>query len=166
MVTHDLHHEAQELLERLCHEFPLGKKPGLEWRNFRTTAGTADFNRWVISLSRHLLHDRDRLELTLRHEYAHLLAFSRHGRKHGRGHGPAWRQAMKDLGLDPQVYHRYPVQRNQPRQEVIYFCASCGERFSRKRRLTVKRKYKHRTCGGDIKLLEVRSGAQASSLHQ
>ncbi len=151
----EIHGEAERILATLLSDHPI-RKPQLEWRNYRTTAGIADFNRWVICLSRNVLNDPDRLSITLRHEYAHLLAYHRHGRKLGRGHGPAWQQAMRDLGLDPQVYHRYSVQRNQSRQEVVYFCATCGERFHRKRRLPTRRTYKHRTCGGVIKLLEVR----------
>jgi len=146
---------AEEVLKELMVNHPLPIRPKLEWRRFRTTAGIADFNQWRIGLSMHVLNTEERVNITLRHEFAHLLAFSRFGRQEGRGHGPAWRQAMCDVGLDPRVTHQYEVQRNEPRQTVVYLCLKCGMDLIRLRRLPRRRKYMHRGCGGMIQLKAV-----------
>ncbi len=51
----------------------------------------------TIGLSRTVITNEQQLRDTLVHEYAHLLAYVRYGRK-GVGHGPPWKQAMTDLG--------------------------------------------------------------------
>lgn len=99
-----------------------------------------------------VLDTEEKLRSTLIHEYAHLLAFARAGRK-GWGHGPAWRQAMQDLGQSPEVYHRYPVQRNKPRQAVRYRCERCGTTFMRLRLLPRKKRFMHAGCGGRIEFV-------------
>lgn len=129
----------------------------LEWRRYRTTAGTANFQRWSICLSAHVLDDLEKLERTLKHEYAHLLAFARFGARRGRGHGPAWRACMHELGEPPEVYHRYEVQRNQARQEVHYRCVQCGVTIVRRRQLPKRKKYSHRGCGGAIECIGIRT---------
>lgn len=146
-----LHADAQALLAELLARFPM-PPPAVEWRRYRTTAGMAFFERWTIALSIHVVIDRDRLEETLVHEFAHLLAYHRHGRA-GRGHGPAWRQAMLDLGKVPETKHRYACRRNRPRQVVVYECAACGEKFERARRLPRRRQYQHVGCGGQVRFV-------------
>jgi len=141
---------AEAELIRLCAQFPLPIPPRLEWRRYRTTAGTACLRTGTIALGLHVLTDAERLRATLIHEYAHLLAFHRAGTA-GRGHGPAWRTAMRDLGVTPERTHRYPVARNQPRQEVVYRCAHCRTEIVRRRRLPRGKKYSHVGCGGSIR---------------
>ena len=142
---------ADQLLIRLCEQFPLGYKPKLTWKKLRVTAGLAYYHRGEIALSSLLLIDEERLDSTLRHEYAHLLAVKRHGRK-AAGHGPHWRVAMVELGLEPKVQHNYPVQRNSTQQKVVYRCLKCGSKLDRARRLPRRRKYVHARCGGALKL--------------
>ncbi|MCB8932961.1 MAG: SprT-like domain-containing protein [Chthonomonadaceae bacterium] len=143
---------AEVLLAELCAVHPLGYSPRIEWKNLRVTAGAAYYTKGVIGLSRLLLTDEARLRSTLVHEFAHLLAISRHGRK-AAGHGEAWRKAMRDLGAEPEVYHRYPeTKRNQRRQQVTYACAKCKAVITRSRRLPRKGRYVHAGCGGAIRV--------------
>ncbi|HRJ26868.1 MAG TPA: SprT-like domain-containing protein [Fimbriimonadaceae bacterium] len=145
---------ALALLAHLEAEFPLKREVRLEWRRYRTTAGMADVVGYRIMLSQLLMTDADRLESTLRHEFAHLLACDRHGLR-ARGHGRAWQQAMRDLGQKPEVTHRYPVQRNQPRQQVRLRCQLCHAEFARSRKLPRRRRYLHVGCGGVIEMIDV-----------
>lgn len=140
---------AEQLLGEICRQHPIGYTPHLEWRRMPVTAGLAIYGKRTIALSCILMTDAERVRVTLLHEYAHLLAFHRAGRK-GAGHGPAWRQAMLDLGLDPKVHHSYEVRRNKKRQEVVYKCKKCGTEIVRRRRLNARRRYYHVECGGQI----------------
>lgn len=154
-MSSELVNYAHEVLAQACQSFPLGFTPKLIWKNLRVTAGVAYYREGAIALSKQILRDQDRLRETLLHEYAHLLAVRRHGLR-AAGHGKAWKQAMIDLGLEPQVHHRYEVQRNKRRQEVGYRCDKCGITIVRARQLPRKRKYTHTDCGGPIRLAYVR----------
>jgi SprT protein len=151
---------ANAELDRLCAAFPLGYRPTLEWRPFRTTAGMAYFRRRAIGLGAAVLTTPERLRDTLVHEYAHLLAFKRSGPA-GRGHSGPWRQAMVDLGAEPRVRHTYEVARNAPRQRVIYRCVRCGTCIERRRQLPKKSVYVHARCGGGLKLEAIRRNIEA-----
>lgn len=146
---------AGELLLKLCEEHPLGYVPKLTWKKLRVTAGIAFYHREEIVLSCLVLDNEARLANTLIHEYAHLLAVKRHGMK-GAGHGLAWKQAMRDLGLTPEVHHSYEVRRNNSRQKVVYRCMRCGTQVDRSRRLPRRRRYVHANCGGALKLESVK----------
>lgn len=124
------------------------------WKALRVAAGYAYYRERAIGLSTRLITDEERLRSTLLHEYAHLLAVARYGRK-GAGHSPAWREAMRDLGLEPDVRHTYEVERNRPRQEVVYQCETCGIVFRRTRRFRRGTHYKHVACGGWIRFVRV-----------
>ena len=141
---------AEAELDRLLSRYPLGYRPALEWRAFRTTAGMAYFRRRAIGLGAAVLTTPERLVETLVHEYAHLLAHARHGAA-GVGHGPAWRQAMADLGAEPRVHHAYEVVRNAPRRRVVYRCLGCGALIERRRRLPGRGIYVHARCGGGLR---------------
>ena len=155
MLTTNLEEEAGRILDELCERHPVGYRPAIKWKNLRVTAGSAFYKTGEIVLSRVLLNTRERLENTLKHEYAHLLAVKRDGLK-AAGHGKPWKQAMIDIGLPPVVRHSYEVERNQPRQQVHYRCDRCGHTFSRARRLPRRRRYFHVDCGGPIKLVAVK----------
>jgi predicted SprT family Zn-dependent metalloprotease len=144
----DLHALALRLVAEMSGRFAV-RVPTLEWRRYRTTAGMAHYDRWAISLSVHVLVDEERLRDTLVHEFAHLLAYSRHGEA-GRGHGHPWRAAMIELGASPETKHRYPCRRNRPRQVVVYRCTACSVLIRRARRLPRRRKFVHVGCGGEI----------------
>lgn len=153
-VPEHLREAADRRLRELVETFPLGYVPKLVWRGYRVTAGLAYYGRGVIGLSWKVLKDEASVLSTLTHEYAHLLAVARHGSA-GAGHGPAWRQAMMDLGQEVKVHHNYEVERNVSRQKVHYVCRKCGANIQRSRRLPSRRKYLHVGCGGEIRLLKV-----------
>ena len=140
---------AERELDRLCATFPLGYRPAIEWRPFRTTAGMAYYKRRAIGLGAAVLTTRERLVDTLVHEYAHLLAFVRQG-PGGVGHGASWQRAMCDLGAEPRVRHTYEVARNAARQRVVYRCVRCGTAIERRRRFPRNRVYVHAACGGGL----------------
>lgn len=145
---------ASDLLLDLMREHPLAYVPTLEWKNFRVTAGMAYYRVGKIALSRHVIQDETSLVTTLKHEYAHLLAFVRYG-KLGIGHGAGWQQAMRDLGLEPKVRHNFEVSRNKARQRVIYECQRCLQLIVRARKFPGRRRYLHVACGGAIRLKRV-----------
>lgn len=153
-VSDELGLAAQDALAEANARFPLSYSPALEWRRYSVTAGMAHYQKGVISLSAIVLKEPGQVRETLLHEYAHLLAFDRHGRS-GAGHGKYWKKAMVDLGLEPKVHHQFEVVRNQSRQTVIYRCKKCGESFPRKRKFQKGRRYFHRQCGGQIVFVEV-----------
>ncbi|MEA2552186.1 MAG: SprT protein [Fimbriimonadaceae bacterium] len=142
---------AAEVLQSLCRAFPMGYIPKLTWKNLRVTAGLAYYQHGEIALSRLVLTTEERVRLTLMHEYAHLLAVKRHGRK-GAGHGPHWRSTMVEMGLKPVVQHDYEVRRNATKQQVVYRCVRCGSKLNRARRLPRRRQYVHARCGGSLRL--------------
>jgi predicted SprT family Zn-dependent metalloprotease len=145
---------AQAELYSLCGRFPLGYTPRLVWKNMRVTAGYARWRERLIVLSTSVLTTPEQVLDTLRHEFAHLLAVSRFGRR-GDGHGEPWRQAMRDLGLEPRVHHSYDVVRNRKHQEVEYHCEGCGKVYLRQRQFARRWRYFCR-CGGTFKLATVR----------
>lgn len=153
-VSDDHVEKADLALAEAIERFPMSYHPVLEWRRYSVTAGMAHYQHGMISLSAVVLKDPAHIRETVLHEYAHLLAYDRHGRK-GAGHGKHWKQAMVDLGLEPKVHHHYEVVRNQSRQVVVYRCKKCGLTFERKRRFQHRKRYFHRQCGGQIDLVEV-----------
>lgn len=152
MSSLPLEHLAEELLTVLTSRFPVGYRPVLIWKNLRVSAGIAYFEKGAIALSRRLLLDEERLESTLVHEYAHLLAYHRHGRQ-GKGHGAPWKKAMQDLGAAPQVYHSYEVQRNRAKTLYTYRCKRCQVQFVRSRPVKALFRFRHRACGGSLEFL-------------
>ena len=141
---------ASNLLAQLCASHPIGYKPKIVWKTYRVSAGMAFYRIGVIALSKLVLDDEVKMADTLKHEYAHLMAFAKYGRK-GIGHGEPWAEAMAELGLEPRVQHNYPVRRNRQRQEVAYTCQRCGILLVRAKRLPKRRRYSHVGCGGSIK---------------
>jgi SprT protein len=142
---------AEAYLDELLGMVALNYRPCLEWRPYRVTAGVAFYRIGVIALSKIVIRSPEQLRTTLAHEFAHLLAYQRHGRS-GTGHGRAWKQAMRELGQEPLRTHSYEVTRNTARQEVGYRCARCGAMLVRRRRLPKGRRYVHARCGGDLRL--------------
>jgi predicted SprT family Zn-dependent metalloprotease len=60
---------------------------------------------------------------------------------------------MRDLGAKVEVRHRYETTRNKPRQLVIYRCDRCGEEFSRTRKFSHGRIYRHVRCHGTLQFI-------------
>jgi predicted SprT family Zn-dependent metalloprotease len=145
---------ADGLLRELCARYPMGYVPLLQWKGLRVSAGMAYYRAGKIALSTRILHDEPAVRDTLVHEYAHLLAVHRYG-KRGAGHGPGWQQAMREMGQEPKVRHNYHVERNERRQSVTYKCARCSKLFVRGKRFPRGHRYLHVDCGGELRLVLV-----------
>lgn len=161
MATDELRLIAERTFAELRVKHPLKHGARVEWRNYRVSAGMAYYKLNVIGLSSIVLTTEEAVIDTLIHEYAHLLAYERYGRR-GANHGPAWQAAMLELGRPPKVRHSYAVERNTKRQEVGYECLRCGATFIRSRRLPKRRKYVHANCGGDLRLAFIRAKQAAA----
>jgi len=147
----DFRAQAETLLDELYAKHPMSYRPRIIWKAMRVSAGMAYYRLGAIGLSSRVLDTEEKMRSTLIHEYAHLLAVHRHGRK-AANHGPHWQITMRELGAEPVVRHRYDVERNKPRQKVEYRCQRCGKLIERSRRLPRRRKYVHALCGGSLKL--------------
>jgi len=152
---------ADAALAEATQKFPLKEPPKVIWKGYRVTAGMAYYKIGTIGLSFRVLTTPEAVRETLLHEYAHLLAFQRHGQK-AANHGPFWQKAMLDLGQKPVVRHKYEVERNVSRQKITYECVKCKKTFLRNRRLPMKRKYVHVNCGGELKLKKIEIAVPAS----
>ncbi|MCL6623788.1 MAG: SprT-like domain-containing protein [Fimbriimonadales bacterium] len=138
---------AHQLLERARAILPVRRKVRIEWRNYPITAGRAYVDEGLICLSKPLLTTPRRVKDTVLHEYAHIYVYERWGDA-ARAHGPEWREAMRYLGLPPEVTHEYLIKRR--RKPYAYVCQKCGAKFHRSRALTETSWYRHQNCGGRI----------------
>ncbi len=126
---------ARVLLKQLgCRE--LAKEVSVLWNpRLRTTAGLACFRTRSVILNPKLIEvSSDEVQITLRHELAHLVAQSRAGRKRLAPHGEEWRQACADLGIpDEPRCHSLPFKPRRVTRRYFYQCAACGEMLARVR---------------------------------
>lgn len=150
-LPHELIAAADEALAWAMERHPLPAVPKIVWKGYRVTAGMAYYRIGTIGLSKFVLTTPEQVRETLLHEYAHLLAVHREGVK-AANHGEPWKRAMRDLEQAPTTRHRFPVERNTPRQCVTYLCLRCGAKILRNRRLPKRRRYVHVNCGGDLRL--------------
>lgn len=140
---------VRELLAQWAASHPLRRPPKVEWsRRLRASAGRAYPVQARIVLSVGLLDSPDKVEQTLAHEYAHLMAFEASGGR-CRPHGREWKAAMASLGYPARRTHDYAPQRVVP-PRWAYRCLGCGAQILRARRLPKGRRYRHAACGGLI----------------
>lgn len=117
----------------------LAKKVLVTWNpRMRTTAGRAWWPSRCIEINPKL---KDFSEVvvwrTLKHEFAHLLAYERCGRRHIDPHGPEWRAACAELGIpEEQPYHTLPLKSRKMRRNYAYACPSCLTVITRVRPFT------------------------------
>lgn len=132
----DLERQARELLCSLG-AARIATELRVEWNSrLKTSAGRADYRHKLISLNPRLFEHPGEIDLTLRHELAHLLAQFRAGRRRVLPHGEEWHQACRDLGItDEKRCHNlpFPARRYTPR--YIYRCPNCRQEFPRVRRV-------------------------------
>jgi predicted SprT family Zn-dependent metalloprotease len=101
----------------------------------RSTAGYAKWPQWLIELNPRLREFDGQIERTMKHELAHLIAYSRAGRKRIEPHGPEWRKACAQIGIpDESARHTLPLPRSQQTRKFIYHCPSCGFSVGRVRK--------------------------------
>ncbi len=140
---------VRELLDRWSASHPLRRPPTVVWsRRLTASAGRAYPTKALIVLSSKLLDAPQRVEQTLAHEYAHLMAFEASGGR-CKPHGREWRAAMASLGYPARRTHDYAACRVAPRRWA-YRCLVCGAEILRVRRLPRGRRYLHAGCGGPI----------------
>lgn len=108
----------------------LGKRITVSWNGRLTsTAGNANHHNGQINLNPRLREISEyEVERTLRHELAHLVAYTRAGRRRIEPHGPEWRQACVDLGIPRESRcHDLPLPRRRQRPKYAYQCPNCLE---------------------------------------
>ncbi len=108
----------------------LAKRLTVSWnRRLTSTAGNANHHTGVINLNPRLEEiSQDEVDRTMRHELAHLVAYTRAGRKRIEPHGPEWRQACVDLGIPHESRcHDLPLPRRRQKPKHAYQCPNCLE---------------------------------------
>ena len=109
----------------------------VEWNSrLRTAAGRAYYREKLISLNPRLIEHPEEIDLTLRHELAHILAQFRAGRRRISPHGTEWKQACRDLGIPGEKRcHTLPFPTNRHAPRYIYRCPNCRRDFPRVRKI-------------------------------
>ena len=106
----------------------LARKVRVTWNpRMRSTAGRAWWPSRGIEMNPKLKALEDsHVWRTLKHEFAHLVAYERCGRRHIEPHGPEWRAACAELGIaDEQPYHSLPLPSRRMKRNYAYACPSC-----------------------------------------
>ncbi|MDG2123709.1 MAG: SprT-like domain-containing protein [Verrucomicrobiales bacterium] len=141
-----LAHQARSHATRLgLHD--LAATLNVRWNpRLRTTAGRAYRNENRIELNPALGSidtSIEETERTLLHELAHLIAYTRAGRRRIEAHGPEWRQACADIGIagESRTHTLALAPSRKIRRKYAYRCPSCGEVV-----LRVKRFQRYSAC--------------------
>lgn len=106
----------------------LAKKVRVKWNGrMRTTAGRAWWPSRCIEMNPKLIHfSQADTWRTLKHEFAHLMAYERSGRRSIEPHGPEWRAACAELGIpNEQAYHTLPFKSRRMKRNYAYACPTC-----------------------------------------
>ncbi|MEM8487751.1 MAG: SprT-like domain-containing protein [Bacteroidota bacterium] len=103
------------------------------WDRARRRFGSCDYGRQQITLSIHLAKINTLAQCmdTVLHEVAHALAGQ------AAGHGPAWKEACRRVGAQPERCYT-TAQVKQPPSKYIRYCPNCGHAtpiFRRSRKL-------------------------------
>jgi SprT protein len=109
----------------------------VEWNSrLKTAAGRADYRQKLISLNPQLIEHPAKIDRTLRHELAHILAQFRAGRRKILPHGVEWQQACVNLGIaDEKRCHNLPFPARTYTARFVYRCPNCRQEFPRVRRM-------------------------------
>lgn len=114
----------------------LAARVSVRWNSrMQTTAGSALYSKALVSLNPLIVQFGDaEVDLTFRHELAHLLAMERASelalrtgrRRRIAPHGPEWRQACADLGIPGEARcHALPLPRRSQTRKHVYQCPNC-----------------------------------------
>ena len=106
----------------------LARKVQVSWNpRMRTTAGRAWWPARAIELNPKLKDFSDEeVWRTLKHEFAHLLAYERCGRTRIAPHGAEWKSACAELGIaGEETYHSLPLTGRKMKKNFSYSCPSC-----------------------------------------
>lgn len=126
---------ANNILRRVGYD---GPRVYVYWnRRFRTTAGVAFFLRKKRVQLHPILKEgkfRRHLMCTLKHELAHILAYSRFHWRTIKVHGPEWRRACRELGIPKEKpFHDLVFRGINVKRKFFYYCPNCKELVSRVR---------------------------------
>lgn len=126
---------ARVLLKQVgCRD--LAREISVQWNpRLRTTAGLACFRTRTVILNPKLIEvSADEVQVTLRHELAHLVAQARAGRRRVQPHGAEWQQACADLGIPNEARcHTLPFKPRRVARRYFYQCPACGTMLARVR---------------------------------
>lgn len=133
--------QLQSLCQRECERLGCSRLAAtvqVYWNSrMRSTAGRAYCRDNRIELNPQLQNvAAEQIELTLRHELAHLLAHARSRPRVIKPHGVEWRLACADLGIPhATVTHRLPLKRRTMTRKWRYVCSRCQSTIMRVRPL-------------------------------
>ena len=116
----------------------LADKVQVVWNaRMRTTAGRAFWPDAIIELNPKLTEIApEEVQRTLLHELAHLVAYTRAGRRRISAHGAEWQKACVDLGIPGErATHSLPLPGRKMQKKWRYTCPVCGEGFDRVRKI-------------------------------
>lgn len=120
----------------------------------KRTLGSCNRRERLITVSKWHIQgsSEDSLRDTILHEFAHALAYARHGNK-AWNHGPLWKEACGDLGANPNriSYQAYDVER--PPAKYTLRCPQCGIE-DRRHRMSRGAKYSCVRCGSEIEIIQ------------
>jgi SprT protein len=106
----------------------LARKVRVVWNpRMQTTAGRAWWPSRLIEINPKL-KDLSEAQVwrTLKHEFAHLLAFERSGRRQIDPHGVEWQKACCELGIPGEsACHSLPLKGRRMKRKYVYVCPSC-----------------------------------------
>jgi predicted SprT family Zn-dependent metalloprotease len=113
-------------------------KVQVHWNaKLRSTAGYARWPQWKVELNPRLVDFEGQVERTLKHELAHLIAFTRANRRKIEPHGVEWRKACADLGIpDESARHTLPLPRTTQTRNYTYICPVCRNTVARVRKFS------------------------------
>ena len=136
----DLEAHAKLMLNAIgCRD--LAHRVKVRWNaRLSSTAGMASYALWQVTLNPRLADfGLAEIEITLKHELAHLVAKFRAGRRRIKPHGPEWKKACADLGLpDEKRCHSLPLPRRRISRRHFYRCPHCKLEVERVRPFRVR----------------------------
>lgn len=115
-------------------------QPTIQFDLKGTSAGTADYRKWVIQINPVFLKNNfeDMLYETVPHELAHLAthviypeAHKRTWNTKRRPHGAEWQSIMRSMGVEPQRTHNYDLTDViKPKAGSVFIqCSACKRKF-------------------------------------
>jgi len=119
----DLQKMAQEILKEHAYE-ELSKEIKVFWNPLlQTTLGMALYHLNSVTLNPKIADNEEELHRTLRHELAHLIAYSKNSHRRISPHGQEWREACIELGLpEEEPCHDLPIKRRVIERKYHYSC--------------------------------------------
>ena len=101
--------------------------PLIQYKKRGKTAGTANYNTWVLDFNPILLTENveDFLKRTVIHEIAHLITHTIY--PYASAHGQEWKNIMVFLGAEPSRCHSYDTTNStvSNRKKYDYMCPTC-----------------------------------------